>query len=176
MRKGLSKKKKKKLPCNKKFLELPVDEELLKDVYFTARLMTLTTRVSSYGSYIQVKNGLCRHKCINTHTHAIEKSARWQHMRACLHIFIGMWRVARLSCPLASFRTRLPEMSHWILNMWTNLMMAGTQRVMALIIQPFADESWRPPRGLRHLPLNLLTPISLRVFVFHVPLFQAARH
>lgn len=128
---------------------MPVEEKLLKEVYFTARRMTLTTRVSGYGSYSPVKNGLCWLKCLNTH--AIEKSARWQHTRAYLHIFIETWRVARLSCPLASFRTCLPEMSHWILNMWTNLMMAGTQSAMALIIHPSAVESWRPPQGLRHL-------------------------
>lgn len=49
-------------------------------------------------------------------------------------------------------------------------MMAGTQSVMALIIQPSAAESWRPPWGLQRLPLNLLTPISHRVFVCsHAP-------
>lgn len=87
MRKGLSKKKKNKLPCNKRFLKLPVDKELLKDVYFTARLMTLTTRVSSYGSYIQVKNGLCRHKCINTHTRNRKIRSLTAHARMFTHLY-----------------------------------------------------------------------------------------
>lgn len=70
MQRSLSKNKKNKnkIPCNEKFLEMPVEEELLEEVYFTAQLMTLTTRVSSYGSYNPVKNGLCWHEFINTHT------------------------------------------------------------------------------------------------------------
>lgn len=66
---------------------MAVEDKLLKEVYFTARRMTLTTRVSGDWSYSLVKNGLCWLKCLNTY--AIEKSARWQHTRACLHIFIG---------------------------------------------------------------------------------------
>lgn len=83
------------------------------------------------------------------------------HVCRCFHIFIGTWHVLRLRCPFASSRARLPKMSHWIFNMWTNLMMAGTQSMMALIIQNSTAESSRPPQGLWLLPQNLLTSILL---------------
>lgn len=83
------------------------------------------------------------------------------HICRCLHVFIGTWHVLRLRCPFASSHTRLPKMSHWIFNMCTNLMMAGTQSMMALIIQASTAESSRPPQGLWLLPQNLLTSISL---------------
>lgn len=46
-------------------------------------------------------------------------------------------------------------------------MMAGTQSTKALIIQPPAAESLRPPWGLRLLLHNLLTSISLSTFFTH---------
>lgn len=46
-------------------------------------------------------------------------------------------------------------------------MMAGTQSMKALIIQPPAAESLRPPWGLWLLLQNLLTSISLCNF-FHI--------
>lgn len=46
-------------------------------------------------------------------------------------------------------------------------MMAGTQSMEALIIQPPAAESLRPPWGLRLLLHNLLTSISLSTFFIH---------
>lgn len=75
--------------------------------------------------------------------------------------------------PFSLFSMCLLKMSQWILNIWTDLMMAGTPSMMALIIQPSAAESWRPPQGWRRLPLNLLTPISLHVFVCSPPLQPA---
>lgn len=111
------------------------------------------TQPSSHVSISQSRVNLAYMICKYTQTHA-------HHTQTCLHIFIGTWHVPQLRCPFASSCTCLPKMSHWIFNMWTNLMMAGTQSMMALIIQASTAESSRPPQGLWLLPQNLLTSIS----------------
>lgn len=77
---------------------MPVEEELLEEVYLTARLMTLTTRVSSYGSYNPVKKGLCWHECINTHTRNRKISSLTAHACMFTHLY---WDVAHSPAKLA---------------------------------------------------------------------------
>lgn len=113
--------------------------------------MSLTTRVKLTPVATHVSH---------SRTHALTHKSALLRAKTCvrLHIFVGTWHVLRQSCPFACSRTRLPKMSHWIFNMCTNLMMAGTQS-MALIIQASTAESSRPPLGLWLLPQNLLTSI-----------------
>lgn len=108
--------------------------------------------------------------CINTQIYTRQPLTADARMFICLYGDVGRV-LAKL--PFSLFSMCLLKMSQWILNIWTNLMMAGTPGMMALIIQPSAAEAWRPPQGLWRLPLNLLTPISLPVFVCSPPLQSA---
>ena len=124
--------------------------------------MTLTTRVSSYGSYSLVKNRLCR--CdTNTHTHNRKISSVTAHGRMFTHLYRDMARSpAKLPFSLFPYvSARNVSLNIEYVNQSND---GWDPELMALIIQPSAAESWRPPPRLRYLPLNLLTPISL-VFV-----------
>lgn len=129
-----------------------------------------SSHVSISQSRVNLACMICKYTQTHTHAHHTQISPLTAHICTCLHIFIGTWHVPQLRCPFASSRTRLPKMSHWIFNMWTNLMMAGTQSMMALIIQASTAESSRPPQGLWLLPQNLLTSISFCSSSFLTPL------